>query len=248
MAKQTLLELVQTLMSDMESDEVNSIDDTVESEQVARIVGTTYNEIINSRYWPHLSVLTQLHASTDNTKPTHMHMPDAFQYLESVRYDVRTSVDGSPKYQTIQYLCKEDFLNLINGRSLNDANTIAVIDDYVTLLIKTNTAPTYWTSFDDETIIFDSYNSDVDDTLQKSKTQAIAYKEAAFTFADDFVPDLPDKAFPYLLAEAKSIAFHDLKQMPNQKAEQQSRRQRIWLAQEKYRQNKPTLGPGYGRK
>ncbi len=40
--KYTLLEIVQEILSDMDSDEVNSIDDTTESEQVATIVKSTY--------------------------------------------------------------------------------------------------------------------------------------------------------------------------------------------------------------
>ena len=40
--KFTLLEMVQEILSDMDSDEVDSIEDTVEAEQVATIVRSTY--------------------------------------------------------------------------------------------------------------------------------------------------------------------------------------------------------------
>ena len=46
MAKLTLLEMTQDIMSDMDSDEINSINDSVEALQVAQIIKTTYYNII----------------------------------------------------------------------------------------------------------------------------------------------------------------------------------------------------------
>jgi len=52
--KLTLLEIVQDIMNDMDGDEVNAISDTIESQQVAQIVKTTYLEMMANRNWPHL--------------------------------------------------------------------------------------------------------------------------------------------------------------------------------------------------
>ena len=62
MAKLTVLAMVQDILSDMNSDEVNSINDTIEAQQVAQIINTTYFEIISSRDWPHLETLFQFNA------------------------------------------------------------------------------------------------------------------------------------------------------------------------------------------
>ena len=51
--KYTLLAIVQEILSDMDSDEVNSIDDTVESQQVASIVRSAYMAIMSNRNWAH---------------------------------------------------------------------------------------------------------------------------------------------------------------------------------------------------
>ncbi len=40
--RRTLLDMVQEILSDMDSDEVESIDDTVEAEQVVSILKSTY--------------------------------------------------------------------------------------------------------------------------------------------------------------------------------------------------------------
>ena len=68
MAKLTLLEIVQDIMNDMDSDEVNSISDTEESSQIAQIVKTTYFEILGRRDWPHLSKFTNLNSISDYLK------------------------------------------------------------------------------------------------------------------------------------------------------------------------------------
>ena len=60
MAKMTLLEMVQDIMSDMDSDEVNSINDSQEATQVAQIIKSTYYNIIDGRDMPFLYELFQL--------------------------------------------------------------------------------------------------------------------------------------------------------------------------------------------
>ena len=54
MAKMTLLEMTQDILSDMDSDEVNSIATTSESLQIAQIIKTAYYNIIDGRDFPFL--------------------------------------------------------------------------------------------------------------------------------------------------------------------------------------------------
>lgn len=250
MAKKTLLAIVQDILNDMDSDEVNSINDTIEAQQVAQIVRTTYEELMSgANYWPHLETLMQLTASGDSAKPTHMQMPENVQYLKWIKYNKRTSTDTRDRYSEVSYMEREDFIEYLNQRNSSSSNITTVTDfSGVKLFIKNDSAPSYWTSFDDEWIIFDSHDSVVDSTLQTSKTQALAYREASFTVSDTYTPDLPAKAFPFLIAEAKSVAFNALKQMPNAKEEQRSRRQRNWLSRENWRQNGGIRKVDYGRK
>lgn len=51
MAKMNLLELVQDILNDLNADNVNSIDDTIESQQVAQIVKSTYFALMHVRNW-----------------------------------------------------------------------------------------------------------------------------------------------------------------------------------------------------
>jgi len=252
MAKKTLLEMVQDILSDMDSDDVNSINDTVEAMQVASIVRTTYEEMIDGANWPHLKSVFRLEGLGDTDTPTHMKLPENVKELDGlthVRYNKRRTADTKDKYETVIFKEIEDFLVLIMGRDSGASNmqTVTGIGG-ATLFIRNDLPPSFWTTFDDEHIVFDSFDNLVDTTLQASKSQVVGFREPSFTLLDGFIPDLPSESFSKLLAESKSVAFNALKQLVNQKEEQRSKRQSRWLAQKNWRAHKKNRYPNYGRR
>ncbi len=248
MAKSTLLAIVQDILSDMDSDIINSIDDTDEAGQVAQIVKSTYDAMISSRNWPHTKRILHLDAYSDSMLPTHMIIAEEFKEMISIFYDKKRDGETRLLYQEVKWLDPDDFLRYINGRNSDDANVMTVTDPSgVLLLIQTNKAPTYYTSFDDETIVFDSYDSTVDNTIQTSKTQARAYIVPDFVMENTAIPDLPVEAFPSLIEEAKSKAMFKLKQMQDVKAEQESKRQSHWLSRKAWTVAGGIKYPNYGR-
>lgn len=247
--KRTLLELVQSILNDMDSDEVNSINDTVESQQVANIIKTCYNEMISNRNWPHLRKLMQLDSLSDLNKPNYLQVPKGLKELVFFKYDVHLLGQEHTVLADVQYKQPDDFLRYVSSRN----SLMSFVDEIIDfsgskLMIINNKAPQYWTSFDDRYIVTDSYNADVEDTLQTSKTQCLAYMEPKWVHTDDAVPDLPSEAFAALEEEAKSTAFVNLKQMANQKAEQKASRQNRWLARKAWRANGGVQYDDYGRK
>lgn len=245
--KKTLLQLTQDILNDMDADEVNSINDTIESQQVAVIVRTCYEELISNRNWPHLKQLIQIEHSGDVNKPTHMRAPDNLKEMEELLYD--KSKDGSKKFDRVTYLSPTEFLLYIRNRNTDNANVIVVNDvNGVELNIVNDKAPDYYTTFDDEYLVFDSYNSAVDDALKKSKTQCVAYIMPTWEHVDSHVPNLPSEAFSLLFEESKSTAFFNLKQMVNDKAEQKAGRQNRWLSRKAWRIQGGIQYPNYGRK
>ena len=247
--KKTLLEIVQSILNDLDSDEVNSIDDTVEASQVAQIVRSCYEELISNRNWPHLKKLVQLEASGELAKPNYMKLPDGIKELISFKYNKQDVGETKIQYLDVTYKYPDEFLTLINNRNSTNANVQTVTDKSgVSLLILKDKTPEYWTSFDDEYLVCDSYDADVDSTLQKSKTQAIAYIEPVWQQDDSFIPDLPSEAFSLLIEESKSTAFLVLKQMANQKAEQKANRQQRWLSRKAWQAKGGIRFPDYGRK
>jgi len=248
MAKMTLLEMTQDILSDMDSDEVNSINDSIESLQVAQIIKTTYYNIIDGRDYDFLYELFQLDASGTSSRPTHMKLPENIIDLKYIKYNCKTLTDTKDKYLKIKYLMPEDFMEVVDSRDSSKSNVTVVTDPTgISINVMNDKAPEYFTSFDDENLVFDSYDSEVDTTLQNNKTQCHGKRSVAFTLLDSFTPDLPVQMFSYLLAEAKSTAFVTLKQMPNAKAEQISNSQKRRMSQDAWRVKNGIHYPNYGR-
>jgi hypothetical protein len=247
--KRDLLDMVQEILSDIDSDEVESIDDTVESEQVVSILKSTYYAMMSNRDWPHLRRSIQISSLGDTAKPTHMKIQDGVKELCFLKYNKEK--DGATKkdYSDVTYLQPDHFLHKTNQWDSSASDVTVVVDGGgIEVLVKNDTAPTYYTSFDDEYVVFDSYDSAVDTTLQESKIQAMAYVMPAWTSSDTFIPDLPENAFTALVEEAKSKAALRLAQKADEKAEQEAGRQNRWLARNARRINGGIQYPNYGRK
>ncbi|HET8689300.1 MAG TPA: hypothetical protein VFM18_22030 [Methanosarcina sp.] len=247
--RKTLLEIVQSILNELDSDEANSINDTVEAAQVAAIVRDCFLELTSNRNWPHQKKIMQLDAAGSTSKPNYFKLPSGTKELTLFKYNVAKVGDTKITYRDIKYLYPDEFLDIINQRN-SDLPTVQTVSDYsgVNLLIYNDRAPQYWTSFDDEYLICDAYDSAVETTLKKAKSQAILYKQCEWEHTDDYIPDLPDEAFSLLEEEAKSTAFLALKQMANQKAEQKAGRQNRWLARKAWKAKGGIRYPSYGRK
>jgi len=246
--KRTLLDMTQEIQSDLDLDEIESIDDTMESEQIVVILKSTYYAMMSNRDWPHLRRSIQIEPYSDVTKPTHMKIQDEIKELCFLNYNKANATDTRKKYSEVKYLQPDEFIHKTNQNDSSQANVTEVVDPGgIDLFVRNDTAPTYYTSFDDSTLIFDSYDSAVDSSLQESKVQAQAYVVPAWSSADDFIPDLPDDAFTALVEESKSKASLRLRQVADQKAEQESGRQNKWLARKARRVAGGIQYPNYGR-
>jgi hypothetical protein len=93
--KYTLLQMTQDILSNMSSDEVNSISDTAESLQVATIIKQKYYDIISRGDLPEHNQLFQLNSSLDETKPTIMTVPDGIGRIEYIKYYDTNPLDST---------------------------------------------------------------------------------------------------------------------------------------------------------
>ncbi len=237
MAKPSLLQMTQRILSRIDGDEVNSIADTVEATQIANLIKDIHDDIVDEYDLPHNGDLINLEGLANTSKPTHMRIPEGASLIKWIKYDNRTNVSDPRAYATIQYLSPEDFVNLVNARdSTASENQVVLYNANTPLIIRNNAGPTYWTSFDDEYIVFDSFNSAVDTTLQTSKVMSHGYERPELDLEDDAVPDLPENLFSLLRATALSTAFSEYKQEINPKAEQRERRFRIRAQRNKWRE------------
>lgn len=235
--RMTLLEMVQNILNAMDSDEVNSIGDTVESLQVAEVVRETYSYITTNTDIPGRAGLILLDASVDLARPNVMKVPAVAEKVEWIRYN----------NEKIEYVEPEVFVQrLVNRLPSND--NIMTVDG---LVIKTDRDPQFYTSFDDNEVFFDSYDVSTDATLQQSKTICWGQRSPAFLMSDTFVPTLPLDMFPRLLSEAKSTCFINYKQVANSNEVARSRQQKVSNQNNRYKAG--TIRPidrlpDYGRK
>lgn len=227
MAQKTLLALVQDIMSMMDSHNVANITDTEESEQVADIIAATYEVIVATYNHVHTGAIFQITGLGDVNNPTKMLLPVAVMKLERLQYDVKADAADPIAMTDITYLNPADFISLTNSRNSTDTNTIQTTTEKI--LIQDDKRPEYWTTFDDEYILFDSHDSDVDTTLQTSKTMCIGNIEPSITIADSTVPELPAHLFPLLFWESAAACFEMLKQSPSLTAERNARKIRMKL-------------------
>lgn len=247
--KQTLLEMVQTILSDMNSDSVNSIYDTIEAQQVARIIKSVYEVQMTSGDWPHLMKLFKLASSADNTKPTHIYIEDDVASIDWVKYDVREAVGDPVRYRAVRWLEPKEFIDYVMQRDPSKDNVDTVMDYHGTpLLVLNDHHPTWFTSFDDDFIVMDSYDKTVDSPLQSSKTQAFGKVLPDFQMDNSYIPDLPSKHFPAFMEECKSTAFLRIKEVFDAKSDAHSKKARSFLDRQKRRTHNGVRYPNYGRK
>ena len=227
--KFTLLEIVQEILSSLDGDEINSISDNTEASQIALIVRRAYLDITSRLNLPEHYEFFQLTASGDNTLPVIMYRPADVDQLLWIKYDKKTSAADPSDFGDVVYLPPSNFFDrmfMLNSDDTNVSSTTLTVDsDDFTLLYKTDRAPNYWTSFDDYTLVFDAYDSDLDTTLQKSKTYCYGLKNTTFTLSDSYTPDLDSQQFALLINTAKALAWAELKQTVHGTSERESRRQ-----------------------
>jgi hypothetical protein len=253
--KYTLLDMTQSIASSMDSDEINSINDSVESLQIANVIRSAYFDIISRANLPEHYTIVTLDAYTDNTKPIFMTVPETVSKIVWLKYNKTETAADNPNMQLITYLTLSQFLDRMQSIDPDgvDVDTFdhTVGSDTFKFVYYTDTQPSYYTTFDDNTVVFDSFDSAIDTTLQKSKTQCYGKSVIPFTMADSFTPDLDEDQFPLLLNEAKSLAWLELKQSPHLIAERNIKRNWSHVQKNKYRTE--TLSdfeklPNFGRK
>lgn len=254
--KMTLLALTQAVLSSIDGDEINSIDDTVESQQVVALIHRCYGNIAESADLPEQYTLFSLLASGDDAIPTVMTLPtDIAKNLQWVKYDKQTADDTDTDFQSVAFVSLEEFFNRMHSMKPSEDDSLVTFDQVVggntfSFTCMSDRGPSYYTTIDDSTLVFDAYDVAVDTTLQSSKT--LCYGEAVLPWSaiDSYIIPIDDHQL--LLNETIAWAWAELKQSVNSKAEREVRSQKVTLQRKKdaidTRNNRELQTPNYGRK
>jgi hypothetical protein len=245
--KMTLLQIVQDVLNDLDSDEVNSIADTVEATQIANICRSVYYDVITTVDLPEHTELMTVSGLSNSSRPNYMDA-DAVTEIKELRYNVSETV-GELEYKLINYVPPDEFIQNIVSRDTTSSEVIIVTDPTsgISLPILNNKMPDTYTTFDDRYLCFDSYDSSVDNTLQTSKTMVLGVKIPTFTLTNSAVPDIDDTIFPYYISEVKSRAFSLFKGGPDPKVEQFARKHRYFLRNNRSKTGEKRVLNDYGR-
>jgi hypothetical protein len=176
------------------------------------------------------------------------------QFIHDLNVDVPgfppNASPSPPGYSDIKLLDVKDFIDLVNSFNPNedDVDTFSLTvninsnnePNTFNFLYKDSKIPQYCCIVQNYFVIFDSFDSAVDSTLQASKTLCLGWVIPKFVMQDNFIPNLDEAQVPMLLNEAKSLAFLELKNRPHQKAEQEVLRQLSSLSKFKALANRPS--------
>jgi hypothetical protein len=164
-----------------------------------------------------------------------------------------------PGYLYVTILPNDDFIDMTNAFSTQDLNVFTyTLSDHSNgfmgdfkINYKNDSQPNYCTIISNYYVLFDSYDSSQDTTLQASKTECLGEVIPQFLMEDTFIPDLQENEFQLLINEAKALAWMELKQQQHPLALQEAKRGWSEIQKNKAIINRPTYFdelPGFGRK
>lgn len=138
--------MTQDVLSELTSDEVNSISDTTESMQVATMIRNKYNDIISRAGLTKHQQLFQLNAADDPDKPVLMSVPNNVSDIQWIKYydtnvadetgdggqmhDINLDItdqptsgeSGTPSYKYVIMLPVQQFLDMVNLLNTDASN------------------------------------------------------------------------------------------------------------------------------
>lgn len=232
----SLLEMTQRILEALDSDEVNDIGDTTESLSVANIIKECYYDISGEMETAEMHSLFHLDASTDDLKPTVMYLPEHVMNIEALSYNVGDSVLQT-NFRPLVYKPLPEFMEYLNNLDTSETwvgtQVVELNGQDFNIKYRNDTGPSYWTSPDDRTILFDAFDSSYETTLTSSRTYGIGGIIRLFQMTNTFIPPLDPRHFQLLLNAAKAQAFVEIKQTANEKADRKERRNRLLVQKTK---------------
>ena len=130
--------------------------------------------------------------------------------MEWVKYDVRTTAGGNPKFADMKYKDPKTFIDDQASLSADESNvtTQTLTDSGFVLQIFNDRAPSCFTYLEDyDRFVFDAYDSSLETNLQQSKSLAYVSEKPDLTLADGTSIDLPKHLATLVRNEARAMYF-----------------------------------------
>lgn len=247
MARKTLLRMVQLIGAKIGADEIDELDETIEATEIVDIIEMTYDEVLDRRTWEFMKDRTMRMKTRDvgDLKLFNLPLPSSVVLLQTLRY--RNTLG---QIIELEYVSPMVFLDRLESRNAADANITEIAnEDGVLLKIQTDTAPSYYTSFNERDMSFDAYDSTRGDGNIPGDTVIVVDIKPTMDFTDPaaFLP-VPERMGSLILAEAMATAAFQLRQVQDGRSERIARRQGISLRDNEPSTNQQTQRKNHGRK
>lgn len=263
----TLLHTVKAVLSEMSSDDVDSINDTIEAKRVASLVRDVYQSVMTEYPWlvneNYINPITSSESLIE-LQPNITHVKGVFikpsvECGSSTKLSMDEDTVFNPLYtkgsavtascntnngtwQELQYVDKADMLGLTFRETQPDSTDASyVMYGYHT---GTNANPRYYTIINNH-IVLNSICKKTYANFPLNDLRVLGQYTADIALEDGAVINLNPQLYSYFLAESKSQSFYSIKQMPNQKLEQIAQRLGRQLKNSKSRQGKNNTKIGY---
>lgn len=199
--RQTALELVNDILEAGDQDSVFTISESEEAQQALSILNRAYLKLIHDIDWVHRRILARLSTATGTTTtwnldtypdlPWVMKIPNDVESIYQVYYDVKRMIYNTP----------EVFQHLIIERNRDD----------VTRGFRTDRRPLIYTSFDDQFLTFDAFDSTVETQLSSVRAEVLVTKFTGTDLTNDTdILDLPNRFYDALIEKAMQWYFEEL--------------------------------------
>jgi hypothetical protein len=251
MAKRTILQLVQQLGESIGSDEIDTLDETIEASEIATILEQTVTEVISRKRWEFIKDRVRQLDIRDiaSTQLNTLVIPSDVTRINCLKYRDTNNADVTT-FIKLTYMQPCEFIEFVQARNSADSNITAIAnDDGVLINVLTDNAPTRWTSFDEENITFDAYDATLgtgnliaDSVIIADIVPVIDYTDATATLK------VPERMETLIYNEAVSTCAIRLRQTVDPKAERVARRQHIALREQEHITNKDIKEANYARR
>lgn len=213
MKKYTLLELVQEVGRSINSDEITTLDESVEAVELAALAVSTISDIVNRDYWEFMSDRLITVPVTSGFKCV---LPANVIAVQGV-YVSSASVND----QVIPYAMPEFFIR----RAAILGGTAVSVEAGATVELQPTGLPKSYTTFDEQELIL--FNNDPANTIKiraRISLDVSGAGTAVSGFVPTWIPDIPLRMFNYWLLETQAAASAIFRQLTDQRLEMMAQR------------------------
>lgn len=220
----TLLYTVQRVLEKLNLDPVNSINDTEDALLISREAESTFYDMMTRGEWEEKADLIEVNSVSDLNNPTALELGAEVRNIKSLRYDVTTVDDDNKLLRKIQWLEPEEFLEKSYRLNTSETNVTEVQYNDIPLLIRNDEMPNYYTSFDNKTLILNSYDAVTEDTLIGTKSVCYGVTIPNWVESNTFVIPVQDNLYPLYLSMLASACSIYMNTQVNQEDERRQAR------------------------